>query len=89
VGVEGRAGSLRIFGNKLEVAERRNQGDDEGGEEWQPNHTANVVGHLPGERIDAGAEESPTMKGERSQGPMTRLRLGSASAAGVPDFKER
>ena len=56
VGVERGAGGLRILGDELEVAERGDQRHDERDEERQPDHAADLVGYLAGERVDAGAE---------------------------------
>ena len=56
VRVERGAGGARIFGDQFEVAERRDQRDHEGDQERQPDHAADLVGDLAGQRIDAGAE---------------------------------
>ncbi len=57
VGIERSAGGARIFGDQLEVADRRQQRDDEGDEERQPHGTADVLGHLARQCVDAGAED--------------------------------
>jgi hypothetical protein len=54
--VEGCARGARIFGDQFEVAECRHQGDDERHHERQPDHAADLLGHLSGQRVDAGAE---------------------------------
>ncbi len=57
VRVERGAGGLRILGDELQVAEGGQQRDAEGDEERQPHGAADVLGHLAGERVDAGAED--------------------------------
>ena len=56
VRVERGARSLRIFRDQLEIAEGGHQRDDEGHQERQPDHAADLLGDLAGQRIDAGAE---------------------------------
>ena len=78
VRVERGAGGLRILGDQLEVAERGQQRDDEGDEERQPHGAADVLGHLAGERIDAGAEDvadDEQQQQPRAHDPL-QLRLG-------------
>ncbi len=57
VGIERGAGGLRVLGDQLEIAESRQHGDAEGDQERQPYGTADVLGHLARERIDARAED--------------------------------
>ena len=56
VRIERRAGGAWVLGDQLKIAERRDHRDDEGDQEGQPDDTADLLRHLPGERVDAGAE---------------------------------
>ena len=56
VRVERGAGRLRVFRHQFEIAEGGHQGDDEGHQERQPDHAADLLGDLAGQRIDAGAQ---------------------------------
>ena len=57
VRIERGARRLRIFRHQFEIAEGRHQRDDEGDEERQPDHAADLLGDLAGQRVDAGAED--------------------------------
>ena len=74
--VERGAGRLRILGDKLQVAERRDQRDHEGDEEWQPHHPTDLVGHLPGERIDAGAQNITNDEEQQEPGAHHSIEAG-------------
>ena len=56
VGVQGGARGPGVLGDELEVAEGRHHRDHEGHQERQPDHAADLLRHLAGQRIDAGAQ---------------------------------
>jgi hypothetical protein len=80
VGIKGGARRARIFGDQLEIAEGRHQRDHEGDQERQPDHAADLLRHLAGQGIDAGAEN--VADDEQQQQPRThhavQARLGLA-----------
>jgi hypothetical protein len=57
VGVEGCARGARILGDQLEIAERGHQRHDERHQERQPDHAADLLRHLAGQCVDAGAQD--------------------------------
>ena len=56
LGVQGGACTLRELGDQLEVGEGCQCCHGEGEDERQPGHTADVVDHAAGHRVDACAE---------------------------------
>ena len=59
VRVERGAGGPRILADQLQVAERGQEGDHEGQQERHPQRAADLPGHRPGQRVDAGAQDVP------------------------------
>jgi hypothetical protein len=57
VDVERGAGGARVLGDQLQVGERGHQGEQERDRERRPDRPADVAGDLPGQRVDAGAED--------------------------------
>ncbi len=57
VSIERRAGGARIFSDELEIAEGRHQRDGEGDQERQPHRAPDLIGDLPGQRVDAGSKD--------------------------------
>ena len=78
VGVERGAGGARIFRDQLEIAEGGDQRDDERHQERQPDHAADLLRDLPGQRVDAGAEDVADDEEQQQPGPHDPLeaRLG-------------
>jgi hypothetical protein len=76
VRVERSPGGPRMVGHQLEVGQRRQRGDRECNKERHPHDAAHLEGHLPGHRVDAGAED--VADDEQQQQPRTHhpLELG-------------
>ena len=55
--VQRSAGRLRVLGDQLQIAERGDGGDQECDEEREPRRPTDFGGHIPSERVHAGAED--------------------------------
>ena len=76
VRVERGTGGLRIFRDQFEIAEGGDQRDDEGHQERQPDHAADLLGDLAGQRIDAGAQNVADDEEQQKPWPHHAMQAG-------------